>query len=332
MRAAQMLAEGEVKCVDAAVPELDAEPGVVVRTRVATVCGSDLHNVFAGTSLETLPCRPGYPGHESTGEVVASNMPGVVLGDAILAVPDLSCSAAFAEYQHVPARFVVPIPAEKDRREIVLAQQLGTVIWAMKRYWPAGMRDRSTSSTATVTGAGTAGIFFIRLLRWLGFAHVIVSEPIAERRRLALEAGADIAVDSAGEEIVRVTEDATDGVGADLVIEASGEDSARVQAVEAVRLDGRVGFFGTPSSLGLAPFPFNTFFRKRATLETSHSAQHEENLASFRQAVDLIGDGRFDPSGIITDSFSIEQIDTALERAHHPSGGSMKIAIDFGRS
>lgn len=329
MKAAQMVADGVVICADVAQPELTATPGVVMRSTIATVCGSDLHNVFSGTSLETLPCRPGYPGHESVGEVVASNLDGVKAGDMILAVPDLSCSAAFAELEHVPARFVVPLPAGAYRDELVLAQQLGTAIWAMKRYWPSSLHARSSDSTATVIGAGTAGMFFIHLLRRLGFGQIVVGEPIAERRELARAAGADVVVGADGEDIVDATHSATKGAGAELVIEASGEDSARAESLEAVRLDGRVGFFGTPSSLGLAPFPFNTFFRKRATLETSHSAQHEANLASFREAIDVIVSGEIDVTGIITHSFPIDEVAAALDLAHHPHGGSLKIAISF---
>src|SRR2546423_6431189 len=116
MEAARLIGPGQVVWESAADPKLEGDGAVLIRTVNATICGSDLHNIFAGTSLETFPARHGYPGHESVGEVLESSMAGVAPGDLVLAVPDLSCCAAFAELQLVPERFVVRIdqPAKRD--------------------------------------------------------------------------------------------------------------------------------------------------------------------------------------------------------------------------
>jgi ABC-type multidrug transport system fused ATPase/permease subunit len=52
------------------------EGEVTVRTRLASICGSDVHTVFpASGRVEGLPRPPGFPGHEAVGEVVESNVP-----------------------------------------------------------------------------------------------------------------------------------------------------------------------------------------------------------------------------------------------------------------
>lgn len=329
MKAARLMDNGLVIWEQAPDPELKGPGEVLIRTTSAAICGSDLHNIFAATTTETYPCRPGYPGHESVGQVVESSMPGVLPGQVILAVPDLSCAAAFAELQWLPERFVLPLPESEFASDLVLAQQLGTVVYAMKRFWPASSTPPASEATATIIGGGTAGLFFYLILRQLGFGKIVVADAVASRVGRLDRLGADVAVVADGDAVVDATMSATAGEGADLVIEAAGEDDTRRQAFDAVRLDGRVGLFGTPSSLGLAPFPVNTLFRKKPTVECSHSAQHEANLASFRHAVDLISSGVLDVSGVITHRLEPSTIADALQLALHPQADSLKVTLAF---
>jgi threonine dehydrogenase-like Zn-dependent dehydrogenase len=304
---------------------VDGPGQVLIRTRWATICGSDLHNVFAGTTTDPYPCRFGYPGHESVGEVVESSAQGIEAGQMVLAVPDLSCAAAFADLQLVPERFIVPIPGAGHLDDVVLAQQLGTVVYAMKRFWPFG--DVPADAVATVIGAGTAGCFFLDLLSRAGFRRVVVSDVLSERVERAKRRGAHVAVVAGTESVVAATLDLTNGEGADLVIEAAGEDETRAQAIDAVKVDGRVGLFGTPSSLEPVLFPFNTLFRKKPTVECSHSAQHEPGLVSFREAVRLIQGGDIAVGDVITHRMAPASMVDALELALHPRHDSLKVAL-----
>jgi 2-desacetyl-2-hydroxyethyl bacteriochlorophyllide A dehydrogenase len=327
MKAARLLEPGRVEWQDAPEPTVDGPGQVLVRTKWATICGSDLHNIFAGTTLDPYPCRFGYPGHESVGEVVESTADGIEPGQLVLSVPDLSCSAAFADLQLVPERFIVPIDSTDQIEHVVLAQQLGTVIYAMKRFWP----HAEPQQTATVIGAGTAGCFFVHLLRAAGFEQIVVSDVIPERTERAKRFGADVTVVASHQSddtaIVDATLELTGGNGADLVIEAAGEDATRAQALDAVRVDGRVGLFGTPSSLGPVPFPVNTLFRKKPTLECSHSAQHETGHTSFRQAIELIQSGAIAVDEIITHRIDPASVANGLELALHPTNDSLKVAL-----
>jgi threonine dehydrogenase-like Zn-dependent dehydrogenase len=327
MRAAYLVGQGVVEWGEAPEPEPNGPNQVLVRTDVATVCGSDLHNIFAGTNADPYPCRAGFPGHESVGTVVASTSPDFSVGDAVLSVPDLSCAAAFADLQLVPDHFVVPLPRSDGLTNMVLAQQLGTAIHAMERFWP---NERDTQGkVATVIGAGAAGLLFVVLLRRAGFDQIVVSDPHRSRLERATALGATHAVAAQGDAVVEATMEVTAGAGADLVVEAAGEDETRTQAVEAVRLDGRLGMFGTPSSLGLVPFPFSTLFRKKPTVESSHSAQNVTGLPAFREAVRLLATGELVLDGLITHQLDADQLIDALDLALHPRDGSLKVALLF---
>ena len=69
MRAGRMIAVNDMQCVDTTVPEL-REGEVMVKTTMASICGSDLHLVCHGAGVShSFPCPHGYPGHEAIGSV-----------------------------------------------------------------------------------------------------------------------------------------------------------------------------------------------------------------------------------------------------------------------
>ena len=94
MKAARWVGLGRVECEDVPVPPA-ADGEVLVRTVYASICGSDLHEVFFETPPPSMPA--GHPGHESVGEVVESRCPGLAAGVCVLTVPhaaDGRCLAA----------------------------------------------------------------------------------------------------------------------------------------------------------------------------------------------------------------------------------------------
>lgn len=323
MRAAQLVAPGRV-VVDE-FPVRAAGPGeVLLRSRGASICGSDLHTVFGEMGPESYPYRPGYPGHEGLGEVLESRSPLFKPGDLVLSVPDDDFSAAFADFQVVPDRSLVPLPTRFDLAQLLMAQQLGTVVYALKRFWP-----RRGGGTATVIGTGSAGLYFVQLLKQAGFDRLIASDLSPQRLAVAREMGADLTVLAPGEDVVAATLEATGGAGADLVVESAGHDATRAQAMEAVRVEGRVGLFGLPERRGLVPYPYEALFRRKPTIEISVGTQHEANLASCRQAVDMIVDGRVEVSRLMTHRFGIESVGEALEIARSRSDGAIKVSLTF---
>ena len=324
MKASRLVEPGRIECEDVPEPTLDdvAEPAVLVRTLRASICGSDVHTVFHHLYPGAFPAPAGYPGHEAVSEVVGSTAPAFSPGDRVLCVPDPLRSTAFAELQLIPPAYLVTLPSDSGL-ELVLAQQLGTVIYALRRFWPAG---RGEGATVAVLGAGSAGLFFTQLLRQAGFDRVVVSDGHEHRRAAARRVGAD-EVAAAGE-LSAAVKDLTGGQGADLVVEAAGYDVARAEAIDALRVDGRLGLFGLPESPGDAPVPFNLLFRKRATVELVWDAQHEPELASFRQALDALHEGTIDTVGMLTHHYGLDGITDAFAHAFDGGDGALKIAVD----
>ncbi len=158
MQAGRLEAPSRMVTEEVATPSLTGPGQVLVRNLVSTICGSDVHLVFAAPVEQGH--RPGYPGHESVGVVVGSTASGLVEGDLVLAVPNLGHAGGFAEYQLLPEGMVIPLPPGTRPEVAVLAQQLGTAIFGMKRFWHGPGRGE-----AVVLGAGAVGLYFTRLCR-----------------------------------------------------------------------------------------------------------------------------------------------------------------------
>jgi L-iditol 2-dehydrogenase len=315
MRAGQVSGPGKFEVVEVADPA-PAEGQILVSMRSASICGSDLHLVFAEDGLGTYPLPPGRPGHEGVGVVVDSRSAKHSPGEMVLTVPVAGAGAAYAELQVVGEDFAITLPPDADLDRALMAQQLGTVVFGWHRYWPdrlpaAGLR-------AGVIGAGSAGLFALQLARLAGFDQVVISDLEPSRLKVAEKLGAARTVLAPKQSFVEAVKDLTDGTGLDLVVDATGFDACRADCVESVRYHGRIGFFGLPEKPGLVPFPLSGAFRKGCTIEMAGVAQLEPGLKAFREALDLIASGKVDVDSMIEQRYPLERFPEAMSaaRAH----------------
>jgi L-iditol 2-dehydrogenase len=323
-RAAQLVEDGRFDLVPLVLPPT-GHGMVLVRTLIASVCGSDLHVVDHDWGDPTRPARPGFPGHESVVEILDDPAGRLASGDRALAVPPAGNSAAFATHQLVAHASLIPLRPDDVAERTVFAQQLGTVIHAMNVF----RHDPLDGQTVGIVGAGSAGAMFVNEARRRGAAAVLVSDPHESRRALARALGAVAVVDRG--ELSEAVHDATHGTGAALMIEAGGTDDGRNEAISALAPDGTLGVFGLPERIGPSPIDVGTLFTRRGRLVTTHSAQSEPGIASFREALTQVRDGSFDPDVFETRSLPLEDIDVAFELARR-RGGVHKALLDLDES
>jgi L-iditol 2-dehydrogenase len=321
VKAARWVGEGRVVCEDAPVPSL-ADGEVLVRTDYASICGSDLHHVFL--SAPRQPEAAGYPGHESVGEVVESRCPGLEAGERVLTVPHPADGRCLAELQALPGSACIRLPATAPLSHLLMAQQLGTVIYALR-----GLRADLVGKDAAVIGQGSAGAFFTFLLKRAGAARVLVSDKSPARLAYGRQLGADVAVDAAAADFGSAVMAATGGRGAEVVVEAVGSREAFSLSLGLAAAGATLVWFGLPEDGGGYPFSFDHFFRRRLTAYARFGAQGEPGLESFRYAVRLITDGAIDVSPLLSHMLPIEQVDEAFRIAHERTGNALKVTIKF---
>ena len=325
MRAGQMIGVKDMRFVEAPIPEI-ADEQILVKTSMASICGSDLHLVQHGAGLHAPPpCPHGFPGHEGIGEVVASNHAHVETGTRVLCFPRAMIAEGFSEYQRMHGRYVLPLPETSvPESELLMAQQLGTVVFA-SRQRPVDV----VGKTVLVIGQGSAGLFWTYWLKRSGAATLIAADRSDARLQVAQSYGADVTVNVDDLDIAEVIHELT-GDGADYVVEAVGRRETLFQSIDLVRPDGDLMWFGLPDTDDSVPISFAKFFRKRLTASSTYGAQEEGDAVSFQTALDLIAGGQIDVSPLLSHVYPVEEISTAFAVADDPvPHNALKVSVSF---
>jgi L-iditol 2-dehydrogenase len=269
-----------------------------------------------GVELPPGPWAPGYPGHEGIGHVVESKADGFAEGDLVLAVPNAAIGRCMAEYQRLQAVTAVKLDRHPDLpvEELLMAQQLGTVIFALRRY-PTDVAGKT--------------LFFCHLLKAAGAARIIVADLSAHRLALSAGFGADVTLQAGVDDVRSAIMDLTGGVGADYTVEAVGTRTTLAQSIELAAPDSKLLWFGLPDAKEPVPISFQKFFRKRLTAQTVYGAQHEPGLVSFRVALDMIARRTINVRPLLSHILPIEQVGHAFELAHSRDDAAVKVSVKF---
>jgi L-iditol 2-dehydrogenase len=239
MRAAYLEAPYELRVVEMDTPALRPRD-LLVRVRATGVCGSDLHT-YRGLHPFRFP--PAVLGHEVAGDVVAvgPEASGFAVGDRVAVEPVEACGlckpcaaghahlclekrmpgvrgwlGSFAEYFVVPARCAYPLPAGLSDIEGSMVEPLAVGHHAICRPG-LDLAGRSV----VIVGGGTIGLSVLACAKLHGAEPVIMVEPQAFHRSVAVRLGAFDALDPAGLDAVARIHDLVPG-GADLAVETAG--------------------------------------------------------------------------------------------------------------
>jgi L-iditol 2-dehydrogenase len=320
MRAGRLIQPGLLRVDELPTPN-PARGELLVKVLRASICGSDVHRVYDGFHLD-LPSGPGWPGHEGVGRVVAGSNTECGPGDLVLLLPGAVENGTYAEYMLSSPVEVLPLPAGLPVPQSLMAQQLGTVVFAMKRFW-TGAPDH----TAVILGAGSAGLYFLQLIKALGFKRTVVADLERSRLEAATDLGADVVVDASRESVVEVVAELTGGAGADFAIEAAGRQVTRAQAVNVVRKFGRVGCFGHAEKIDEDAFPFEPAWRNCLEVRFAVGAMFEPGLQSFREAVRLIESGSVRIDLVEGSEFKLDDLPRAMAAARDRESIKIHIAV-----
>ncbi|HAL49756.1 MAG: zinc-binding dehydrogenase [SAR202 cluster bacterium] len=312
----------QIRCEEIPIP--DPEPGkVLVKTTLASICGSDLHIVYMGWNVHEFPLPHGYPGHEGVGEVVDGGGTGFEPGELVLTAPNIWGSKCFAGYQLIDPQFLLRLPTDTPQTHLLMAQQLGTVVFGCRRL------PSLVGKTVVVVGQGSVGLFHDFMLRRIGAHKIIAIEPVPERLAHGRRMGVDEAIDVTGQRATDAVMDLTNGEGADLVVEGVGSVETLNQTLQLVKPLGRVAVFGLPPTMDRVPFDWDTFFRKRLDLHTVFGAQDEPGLPAFQLAVDFIRNGEIDMEPFVTHRYDVNQVQDAFDLATAKEEGALKVSLTF---
>lgn len=339
MKAAYFLGGGQFRILDEPVPACGAGD-VLIRVAACGVCGTDVH-IFHGDkgSAEVRP--PVVLGHELAGivEAVGDAVTRFRPGDHITVDPNRYCgkchycqigkkqlcenlyavgvnrNGGFAEYCAVPEDQCFLLPPEMSLRFGAMTEPLACCLHGMDRV-PLRAGD-----TVLVVGGGAIGLMMLQLARLRGASRVGLSEPVAMRRRIAEELGADFTVDPVSESLPEALEKHLGISGADVIIECAGNPVAVRQAFEATKRGSAVLLFSVPCPGTTHPLNLMDVYQKELTVLGSMI-----NPDTHARAVALIASGRIRLDPVITHSFPLGQLREAI--LMQMSDESIKVLVE----
>jgi NADPH2:quinone reductase len=128
-------------------------------------------------------------------------------------------SGGYAEYATAPSERVFPFPDGIDDGTALALIVQGTTAWHLYR---TAARVAEGESVVVHGAAGGVGSIAAQLGHALGAGRVIATASTEAKRSLALDLGADVAVDPAGEGLTERLIEANHGEPVDVVFEMSG--------------------------------------------------------------------------------------------------------------
>jgi threonine dehydrogenase-like Zn-dependent dehydrogenase len=199
MMTLQIIAPGQVEWRTAPIPR--PQPGqILVRIEGITTCPHwDLHlmsgePMFPGRPLP-YPYPPGQPGHEAVGVVAAlgEGVAGPPVGMRVAAWRDQGHQrpGCYAQYNLFEADHLLPVPESLPLAAVASLELAMCLQVSFDQLIAFGMID---GARLGVSGLGPAGLIAVQMARAYGAAEVVAVDPIAARRELALELGADAAL------------------------------------------------------------------------------------------------------------------------------------------
>jgi NADPH2:quinone reductase len=209
MRAIQMTEFGGPEVLRLAeLPRPEPGPGdVLIKVTRAGLNFADTHTrTNSYVRKATLPLVPGgeVAGvREDTGERVVA-----LVGDG-----------GYAEWATAPRELVFPIPDALDDGTALALIVQGTTAWHLFRtaaHFAAG------DSVVVHAAAGGVGSLAVQLARPLGAGRVIATASSVEKRELALELGADVAIDPVPDGLTERLIEANEGREVDVIFEMAG--------------------------------------------------------------------------------------------------------------
>jgi L-iditol 2-dehydrogenase len=346
MMAAVYHGPSDLRVEEIPVPEIE-HGEVLVRVRACGVGSKDLRAVEQGAFS-----APRVFGHETVGEIalVGDGVYGWEEGDRVAIYPQVPdrlswysqrglyaqcpqykqigatagfepAGGGFAEYVRVMPWVVsdgglVVVPDDVPDEEATFLGAVNTSLKGIRKL------DLDEEHVVLVAGVGSIGLLMQQLAIREG-ASVIAADPLAVRRELAEELGADRAVDPATEDIEEICLAATEDRGADrAIVAASGEGPVR-DAIRATRPGATILLFAQTQRDDELSVDMCDICQDEKRIVGSYSASVDE----ADEAAEVVFEGDVDIAPLITHRLPLSEAAKAFEVAARPSNEVIKVVL-----
>jgi 2-desacetyl-2-hydroxyethyl bacteriochlorophyllide A dehydrogenase len=346
MKAVVVKGPGVLEVQDVPEPEPKADE-IKVKIAYAGICGSDPKIVDAkgasgrpegaiGWPKKPMPKHDGVMilGHEASGTIVkiGKDVKGdFKIGQRVAMNFRNYCGACYycangmenfcervtmfwglmAEYAVFKEGLVFPLPEDLPLDVGAFLEPVTVAVHAID------IARMKVGDTVIITGGGTIGLLILQLAIKSGASKILVSEPIAEKRQLAKQLGADVVVDPLKENLLDISNKLTDGRGFNVCFEASGIPAIARQLILLSEACGSIVWAATyPSGVDVG-VPIEYVYFRELSIHSVFLSPY-----SFPRAVQMLP--KLDLKPLIT-VFPLQEAVKAFEA--HKKGRDIKIML-----
>lgn len=341
MKVAVMEGIGKIGFTEREIP-VPKDDEVLVKLEYVGICGSDLHYYETGAIGNYVVEPPFVLGHEPGGVVVevGKNVKHLKVGDKVALEPGKTCGhcefcregkynlcpdviffatppvdGVFQEYVAHEADLCFKLPENVSTLEGALIEPLAVGFHA------AIQGDAHLGQRAVVMGSGCIGLVSMMALKARGVSEVYVVDIMDKRLEKAMELGAAAVINGARENVVERVKELTNGRGADLVIETAGTEITTRQAIDMARKGSNIVLVGY-SKTGEMNLPMSLVLDKELTFKSVFRYRHIYPLA-----IDAVAAGKVNLKGIVTDIFSLDETQKAMDYSVNHKADIVKAVI-----
>src|SRR5437879_2902347 len=329
MRAAMFY--GPNKMIVEESPFYHSENEATIKMDACAVCGYDAR-VFRNGHRKVKP--PIILGHEICGRTLQeiNTSRGVLsVGTRVVVLPTIPClscwycnnqqynlcnnlmeigstiNGGFAEYVKIPQQVIkiggiVPVPENLCNEEATLLEPLACCLNGFSR-----LGEIEKGGVIAIVGDGPIGLLHLQLSKKLYNMRSIVVGKIPFRMQMAERMGAD-AVFTFGNGTEEGVSDFTGGRGADVVIVATSNPEALNFATKIAAKNSKVNLFSSFSNCNsFSPDP-NWLHYNQVSIMGSFSS----TPLTLQKAMKLVSDGEVDLSKMVTNRYSLNEIEHAM--------------------
>jgi len=320
-----------------------SEGEMVLRVLASGLCGTDLWKLATGAAPAGTVL-----GHEIVGEVLAlgAGVRGFEPGDRVVVPHHLSCGicrlcqsgaetqcsafrlnrldpGGFADQALVDAaataRAARAVPPGLDTFDALFLEPAACVLRSVNRASLATPLEAPGRTVALVLGGGSMGLLHLLVLRAeLPGCDVVVVEPRADRRELALELGAAAALVPGDPHLA--------DLGADAVFDCVGGGELAGVAIRALRPGGTAVLFAHARPGDTPAFDLNDLFKHEKRLVGAYSGSSREQARIF----ELLRSGVLRPSVLVSHRLPLTEFAHGVDLARRQE--ALKVVFEPGAS
>lgn len=323
----------KAELLDVDLPELSPH-SVAVRTDVSTVSpGTERANIMGDPNVNSQGAPsvsfPRTVGYSSAGEVIAtgSAVRSVKVGDRVVVYWGKHIGINIVDEKNV-----VKIENGNISLEEAAVSFIATFPMAAIRKTRLEMGE-----SAMVMGLGLLGMIAVKLLRLSGAVPIIAVDPNPARRAIALENGADYALDPFEEGFAKRVKEISGG-GVKVAIEVTGVGKGFDQALDCMAKFGRVALLGCTRNSDFTIDYYRKIHAPGITVIGAHTIARPDNEShpgwfthrdDIKAVLKLCAGGRLTLSDLVGETHSPNECPEVFQRLINDKSFPITVQFDW---